>query len=334
MSRISHVAVAGSLKSNQNDLANLSRTLLILRATSLVLVTTGIVGFSPSSFAQYEATAYIPNGTVVGHTTTPGDVTYTYDEAQGGGSASAVVTFTASPVASVRFATTVFNPLGEGGLNGGGIMTYRFEVEAQPFTYVPIDFSGFYSSFSTPASPGSGAFTSFLVQTVDSSVLAYSTFESYFQGDCGAPTCLQYTTFNNITYTSTQSDASHVEGSFEGTLDMLTGVDGTVIGMVQLFAGGGANVAFVPASAWAFIDPHLEIDVAFLAANPGATLTITPGVGNDTTSVASVPEPGTLALLGFSLAGLAFTRRRKQQSTDNLNEPARVASRFAKVWIV
>ena len=182
---------------------------------------------------------------------------------QGSGSASAVVTFTASPVASVRFKTSVFNPSGQGGLTGGGIMTYYFEVSAQPFTSVPIDFSGLYSSSSSPAGAGSGAFTTFLVQTVQSSVSTYSTFQAYFQGACGAPVCLQYVTFNNTTYTSTQSDAAHVEGSFEGTLDMLTGANGTVTGLVQLFAGGGANALFVPASASAFIDPHLEIDAAF-----------------------------------------------------------------------
>jgi hypothetical protein len=36
---------------------------------------------------------------------------------------------------------------------------------------------------------------------------------------------------------------------------MLTGADGTVIGMVQLFAGGGSNVFFVAASANAFNRP-------------------------------------------------------------------------------
>jgi hypothetical protein len=302
------------MKSNQSVSMNSLRALQEFRRVLLGLVTTSAMALSPSAFAQYDATAYLPNGTPAGNTTTPGDVSYALDQAQGSGSASAVVTFTASPVASVRFETTVFNPAGQGGLSGGGIMTYYFEVEAQPFTTVPIDFSGLYSSSSSPAPAGYGSFTSFLVQTVDSSISTYSTFQSYFQGECGAPVCLQYVTFNNTTYTSNQTDPSHVEGSFEGTLDMLTGADGTVTGMVQLLAGGGTNVFFVPASATAFIDPHLEIDAAFLAANPGATLTITPGVGNDIGSVSAVPEPSTYALMLSGLVALGIGARRKRRS--------------------
>ena len=102
-----------------------------------------------------------------------------------------------------------------------------------------------------------------------------------------------------------------MEGTFDGTLDMLTGADGTVIGSVQLFAGAGTNTAFVRASAAAFIDPRLEIDSAFLAANPGATLTITPGVGNEIMNVTAVPEPETYALMLAGFAALVYRARRR-----------------------
>lgn len=280
-----------------------------LRRTSLALVAIGIVGFSSSSFAQYDATAYVPSGNVLGHTTTPGNVSYPYTFDGGFYGSSALVSFTSSPVASVSYSATAFNPSGQVILNGGGLMTYRFEVAAQPFTNVPIDFSGLYSTYQ--GARGSLAATSVVVQTVNSSVSTYSTFQSYFYGDCGAPICLQYTTFNNTTYTSTQSDVSHVEGSFEGTLDMLTGADGKVIGMVQLNASANINIGFASASAAAFIDPHLEIDAAFLAANPGATLTITPGVGNAISSVSAVPEPSTYALMLAGLAAVTVGGRRR-----------------------
>lgn len=276
-----------------------------VRRLAAFWVAAGLAGVSASAFAQYDATAYIPNGTVFGHTTTPGDNTYAYNV----GTNSAVVTFTASPVPSVSYTTTVFNPSGQTILSGGGNMTYRFTIAAQPFTHVPIDFSGLYSSSTFPSGPGYGATTAFSIQTVNSSVSTYSSFQSNLQGDCRAPICLQYTTFN-ASYTSMQSDVAHVNGTFEGTLDMLTGANGTVIGSVQLFAGAGLNVAFVPASASAFIDPHLEIDAAFLAANPGATLTITAGVGNDITSVSAVPEPETYALMLAGLALVTFRARR------------------------
>lgn len=278
-----------------------------VRRLAAFWVAAGLTALSASAFAQYDATAYIPNGTVFGHTTTPGDKTYAYNV----GTNSAIVTFTASPVPSVSYATTVFNPRGEASLSGGGNMTYRFTVAAQPFSHVPIDFSGLYSSSTFPSGPGYGATTAFSIQTVNSSVSTYSSFQSYLQGDCRAPICLQYTTFN-ASYTSVQSDRSHVNGTFEGTLDMLTGANGTVIGVVQLFAGAGLDVGFVPASASAFIDPHLEIDAAFLALNPGATLTITAGVGNDITGVSAVPEPETYALMlaGFGVLGWMGRKRR------------------------
>ena len=167
------------------------------RRLYLALVTIGISSFSPCSFAQYEASAYIPNGNLFGRTTTPGDVSYTYDSGAG---ATATASFAASPIASVSYATTALNPLGGITLSGGGIMTYRFLVAAQPFTSVPIDFSGFYSSSTSPAGPGYGAFTSFSVQTVNSSLGTYSTFESFFQGACFAPICLQYNTGQRLLY--------------------------------------------------------------------------------------------------------------------------------------
>ena len=89
---------------------NLFGKCLNLRPALLVLVTTGIVVFSTNSFAQYEhyeATAYIPSGNEFGRTTTPGDVSYTYDSGLGH---SAVATFTTSPVASVSYETTAHIP--------------------------------------------------------------------------------------------------------------------------------------------------------------------------------------------------------------------------------
>jgi len=286
-----------------------------LRRASMVLVASGIVGFSSSSIA-YEVIAHADG--VIGHSTTPGDVSYSYTFDGGFYGSSALVTFTSSPVASVSYSATAFNPVGQVGLNGGGFMTYRFEVEAAPNTYVPIDFSGLYSSYQ--GSKGNLAATSFLVQTVNSSVFNYASFQSNLYGDCGPQGgCLQYSTFNNTTYTSTQSDASNVEGSFDGTLDMLTGADGKVIGLIQLGAIANLYFALGTRSASAFIDPHLEIDAAFLLANPGATLTIEAGVGNEISRVSAVPEPSTYALM---LAGLVAVVVGKRRRIDRNNKPA------------
>ena len=282
------------------------------RLAPMILTASVAVIFSSSTFAQYQAIAYIPNGTVLGQTTVPGDVSYSYNS----GGASAVASFTSNPIPSVTYTTAAFNPSGQIALSGGGIMTYRFTVVAQPFTTVPINFAGIYSSSTSPASAGYGSFTSFLVQTVDSSVSTYSSFQSNFQGACGASTCLQYTTFNNTTYTSIQSDPSNVSGTFQGALNMLTGASGSVIGLVQIAATAGVNVFFVPASATAFIDPYLQIAPSFLAANPGATLTVTPGVGN---AISAVPELGTYGLMLAGLFGVAVAaKRRRPRALEHL----------------
>jgi hypothetical protein len=269
-----------------------------------VLIAAGLLSLTPSTFASYQATAYVPSGTVIGTTSTPGDVAYSYYKVSGPVTSSAVVAFTSSPIASVNYAASVSNPLGQGVLNGGGIMTYSFQVAASPFTTVPVDFFGIFSSFQTAAN--SEASTSITVQTTNSNVSTYATVQSYFYGDCGHPGCLQFTTVNaNFTYT--QSDAQHMAGSFQGTLNMQTGAGGTVSGSVQLFAGANLNVFPGTASAASYIDPHLEINAAFLAANPGASLTLTAGVGNE---VLAVPEPGSYALLLAGLGVVVIQARR------------------------
>jgi len=269
-----------------------------------LLVAASLASLSFSAAAQYSTTAGV-DGHLLGSTTTPGDVSYAYDSGAG---VSAVIAFTSSPIASVSYAASAFNPLGQIAVSGGGNMTYRFEVTAQPFTSVPIDFSGLYSSYQ--GSRGSAAQTLFSIQTVNSSVSTYATFQSYLYG-CDTPGCLQYTTFGNTTYTSVQSDALHVEGAFQGMVDMLTGADGKVVGQVDLRASAYLNHYFINAGATTFIDPHLEIDAGFVAANPGATLTITPGVGNDIAGIPAVPEPSTYALLLGSVALVGAATRRK-----------------------
>jgi hypothetical protein len=269
--------------------------------------------FSASSIAS-AVVAYIPNGTIFGSSNTPGDVSYTYNFDGGFYGSTATATFTSSPVASVNYETSAFNPVGGVVLSGGGFMSYRFEVQSAPNTYVPIDFSGLYSSSTSPASPGYGSTTSIRIfEAAPFSLSLLSEFSSFFRGDCGAPSCLGYTVTNS-TYTSEQSDAAHVEGLFQGTFNILTGLDGMVVGEVQLGATGGVFVNAGVASATAFIEPHLEIDATWLASNPGAMLRIEAGVGNEISSVSAVPEPGSLALAGLALAGLGLARRKARRS--------------------
>lgn len=281
-----------------NEISNEQRT---IRQFLNVLLAGGIAVCSSTAMAQYQATARIGSN-VIGSTVTPGDVSYTHT----GSGASATISFTSSPIASVTYSGTVTNPLGTTFLQGGGDITYRFEVLAQPFASVPVNFAGVYSSYQ--GANGELASTSFVIQTVNSSLYSYSSFASLLYGNCTAG-CLQYQTFNNTTYTSTQSDIFHVNGSFQGRLNILTGADGKVTGSVQFGASANVKVIAGTASAQSFIDPHLEVEASYLTANPSTTLSITAGVGN---AVSPVPELSSNALFAVGLTAIGIaTRRRK-----------------------
>ena len=59
-----------------------------------------------------------------------------------------------------------------------------------------------------------------------------------------------------------------------------------------------------------YIDPYIEIDPIWALANPGYSISVSPGVGN----IASVPEAETYAMMlaGLGLVGF-MAKRRKQQ---------------------
>ena len=77
--------------------------------------------------------------------------------------------------------------------------------------------------------------------------------------------------------------------------------------------------AEITCASFAFIDPELRIDAAFLAAHPDAGLTLPPGVGNEITAV---PEHGAAWLMfgGLGLLGGVVARGRPLPTTQH--EPA------------
>ncbi len=65
-------------------------------------------------------------------------------------------------------------------------------------------------------------------------------------------------------------------------------------------------------NAFAFIDPIVTIDAAYLASHPGVSVKLAAGLGNSFAAAGGVPEPASWALMiaGFGLAGAALRRRR------------------------
>jgi hypothetical protein len=263
----------------------------------------GLISLPSISFAQYieyEVKASGPGGSVV--STTPGDANYTF---QNEPSAMAKVTITSSPVASVRFDGLVNNPLGSASLAARGQMIYGFEVEAAPFTSVPVDFTGLYSIFQG-ATGYAQAYIEVQAVLTDNKASFQATL---LAGTCSSG-CLQFET-TGTTYTAQQPTPAQVNGSFQGTLNMLTDGAGKVQGTVYIVATGQINESFAAnLSNSAFIDPHLEINENFLIANPGAMLTIAPGVGNEI--LAAVPEPHEYALMLAGLATIMLAVRRRR----------------------
>jgi len=70
------------MKSNQRLTGSLSGAWVNIRRCAWVFVGSGIIVFSSGALAQYEATAY-GNGSVIGYTTIPGDISYAFDDGNG-----------------------------------------------------------------------------------------------------------------------------------------------------------------------------------------------------------------------------------------------------------
>lgn len=103
---------------------------------------------------------------------------------------------------------------------------------------------------------------------------------------------------------------SAATGSFSGVLMAGTDANGQGRGVVSLRAFA-SNAVSGYAPSWAFIDPALTIDAAYLADHPGASLSLPTGVGN---AITAVPEPQSLALLLAGLAGLGGLAARRQRA--------------------
>ncbi len=120
------------------------------------------------------------------------------------------------------------------------------------------------------------------------------------------------------TYYSDYADAGVTAQTVDGTF--LTSATPDAANLVELSVKeettGGPSAT---SSAEADADPHIYIDPAYLAANPGATLEISPGVGNiGPTAISAAPEPSTWLLMFAGIGGIGLMLRRKKPESGTL----------------
>lgn len=199
-------------------------------------------------------------------------------------------------------------------------MVYDFYVTSSPFTKVPVTFEGVFLSSFTRAPNSYPAPGNAYLQTLfgigsknadDDRSEFQTTFGFFLPYDPDAP---QFTpsTVGEVAYSVNHTGSMKVFGTFKGTTLVSTNADGHGAGTVNMVAQGTIWMSEGKSlGGRSFVDPHLEIAPDFLAANPGSTLTITAGVGNQ---VASIPEPSTYSLMFVGLGSLVMAARRRAKA--------------------
>ena len=163
---------------------------------------------------------------------------------------------------------------------------YYFKINGGGGT-VPVDFN--YALRAETATAGVySAGTSALASLVLNNSLSYS-----YSADSG--------------YTNPTNTSQSVVGTF--TADLTYGAVNELNLQVMEHTSGGSGGS--NSSASAYVDPRIYIDPAYLAAHPGATLEISPGVGN-IGPTATVPEPASwlMMIAGLGAVGGVVRRRR------------------------
>lgn len=217
-----------------------------------------------------------------------------------------------------------------------GEIGYSFLISGGPAnSFVPVTFEGNFSvSFQSDVGVGGGRWSQarFAIGASDRVFLPDNTFRGaalQLDAQCrwgGCTSILGKLPTSNYTDNGTSSitvdfeysGATSLWGSFHGTLYAPTDSLGQSAGSVGLVAAAGSH-SFKSTT---YIDPHLEIDPAWLATNGGSQIVLPTGVGNeimDNPFASPVPEPHTfwLAMLGLPVLGLARRARGRRSSAAN-----------------
>ena len=207
-----------------------------------------------------------------------------------------------------------------------GTIGYSFLISGGPAnSFVPIDFMGNFSLLHQGNQPGGNRWSQarFAIAASDyvdlgngmvrgAGLLLTASCNQQAGGGCGSTQGMLpgsnyvQTGESFITTTYYGIGAASLSGLFSGVLYAPTDSLGQARGSVNLLAAAGS---YTTQASTTFLDPHFEINAAWLANNPGAAFTLPAGVGNE---VVPVPEPATWLL---ALGGLAFLATRRIAST-------------------
>jgi len=201
---------------------------------------------------------------------------------------------------------------------GGGLgaeLKYEFDVVGPSNAFVPIAYLAHFNlrpmSFLHGAT-GQFVLTAYSVgfgnsQSVYADLKCDQSCRTTAQpSGTGSATSTVSVNVGGSTYSTLGGTASY--GTISGVLMAPTNSVGLGFGLVSLRVSAGGS--WSDGTGWAFLDPRFEVDPAYLAVNPGASIQIMAGVGNES-GVMPVPEPGAALLMLVGLAGLAFAARHR-----------------------
>ncbi len=190
---------------------------------------------------------------------------------------------------------------GVGG-QAAGQLNYTFIVNGPTAMSVPVTVSGsILMGYAATAGPSGGS---------DAYVQATGSVSAN-----ASPGSTAYYTFTSGESYSAMCDANDVATCNTNFTLHLNVNSGSEWGYIQMYAGVTVSGSyFGPSSAYSTVDPLVQIDPDFLAANPGYSLVFPEGLANQ---AAPVPEPSAALLLATGLAAvgaMAGLMKRRRQS--------------------
>lgn len=191
------------------------------------------------------------------------------------------------------------------------------QLVGTPAVMVPLVFEGLYSGFvSGEGLKDSGRGTMSLYLGIQGSARASTPSEphnvtitdEWCDGVVGWGTCTSSAHARSWVATVFSEANSFPINGYENRLTMQVGLD---VRGIQCTPGMEAIGCVTYHTMGGFMgDPYIHVEDQWALSNPGYTVTVSAGFGNERPTVGQVPEPTTLTLLGLGFAGLSFSRRR------------------------